>query len=336
MKSPIKSIEKKRILVSPLNWGLGHVTRTIPVINQLIKQENEVLICCSLAQEAFYRDFFPDLWYITHEGYPFSFKGKGNWISDILLNYFKLKRFKKQEQKKIEKWVAIFNPDLIISDQRFGFYHPDVKSVIISHQLTLPLPKWNFVGQFINTASLRKFDEVWVPDDPGHKLSGALSNNNKLKKEYIGWCSRFEDSEIKNGSSSYDYLAIISGPKPYNKQFLNQIFELFEKLNKRTVIIVPGELASLIHQYKTNCAIEVQPCFSRMEELIYSSKVIISRCGYSTLMDLKRTGNKAVLIPTPGQQEQLYLAKIHSKNPNWEFVASSELNEFFLESAFDK
>lgn len=335
MKSPIKSIEKKRILISPLNWGLGHVTRTIPIIKQLIEQENEIRICCSASQEAFYRDFFPDLWYIPHEGYPFSFKGKGNWTLDILRSYFSLKRFKTQEQKKVEQWVSIFEPDLIISDQRFGFYHPNVKSVIISHQLTLPLPKWNFMGQFINTQALRKFDEIWIPDDFEGQLSGMLSQNKRLKKKhYIGSCSRFKKTKDAK-EKKWNYLAIISGPEPYNKQLFEQVIELLEKLEKNSVVIIPRSLAKRVNQKKKTCTIEVQPDALKMDELISRSEVVISRCGYSTLMDLKFTGNKAILIPTPGQQEQLYLAKRHAENQKWRFIQSSELNEFFLQSAFD-
>lgn len=335
MKSPIKSIKKKRILISPLNWGLGHVTRTIPVIEQLIEQENEVQICCSDSQEAFYRDFFPDLWYIPHEGYPFSFNGKGNWTLDILRNYFSLKRFKKREQKKVADWVAIFKPDLIISDQRFGFYHPIVKSVIISHQLRLPIPKWNFVGQFINTQALKKFDEIWVPDDFNNSLSGILSQNKRLKRQFIGTCSRFKN-RIDTKEKKWDYLVIISGPEPYNRQFFKQTIDSLENLEKSSIVVIPESLADSIDQKNTTCTIEIQPNPLRMEKLIYSSEIIISRCGYSTLMDLKITGSSAILIPTPGQHEQLYLAKRHAKNQNWKFIQSSELNEFFLQSTFDK
>lgn len=320
---PISSIYSKRILISPLNWGLGHVSRTIPIIQKLLENKNEVYICCDQDQELFYRQYFPELWYISHAGYPFRFKGKGEWSKDILSNVFSLKKCLKQEELKVKDLVEKFHFDLIISDQRFGFRSKKVKSIIISHQFNLPVSSWNVFAKFLNKRLLLKFDEIWIPDNEKNEFSGDLSRNSSKKVKYIGICSRFEMKSTKNdkkGEMEFRYLGIVSGPFPYNEQFLGDLVRKMSKTNEKCAIIAPNGLKNGEMSKNGKISLYLSPNPQEFSELIQKSEEIISRAGYTTLMDLAVLKKKAILIPTPGQQEQIYLSKLHQNRKDLTFV----------------
>lgn len=320
----VDTIKSSRILLSPLNWGLGHVARTIPIIKILLANNNEVFICCEENQERFYREYFPTLWYISHEGYPFKFKGKGRWTLDLLKNIPSLHAFYKKEQERVEELVIKFNINLVIADQRFGFISKNVKSIIISHQLSLPVSKWNFIARSWNKQLLKAFDEIWIPDTSNQEFSGELSNGNYKKKQFVGICSRFSLYELQEEPIQFKYLAIVSGPLPYSQLFLNQLIETLGNSEAKAAIIAPQELDYSNTDCK-NIRFISSPTPKEFNELMQTSQTIISRSGYSTLMDLAELQKEAILIPTPGQQEQVYLAKLHQKNPKWKFIDNLKL-----------
>ena len=328
----IKSIKHSRILLSPLNWGLGHVSRTVPIIQWLLANENEVIICCDESQERFYRNYFPEIWYVPHEGYPFKFKGNGNWTLDILKTFSALHLFLKDEKRRVKDLVEKFNPDLIISDQRFGFISKKVKSVIISHQVNLPVSNWNLLARVWNRKLLSKFNEVWIPDTIEQEFSGELSNGNLKNKHFIGNCSRFKNVLKENSMSKvkqYKYLGIISGPAPYNKQLLDLLIKKMELSNQKVVVIIPEELYDESLNSELITAIS-SPSHKEFIELLLESKIVISRAGYSTLMDLVETKNEGILIPTPGQAEQEYLSEFHKNHKSWTFKTEDEFLDMEL------
>jgi len=326
----INSVSNQRVMLSPLNWGLGHVTRTTPVIQQLLKQNNEVFICCDETQERFYRNYFPDLWYIPLEGYPFKFGGKGKWIFDLSRQLKNLNEFRKYELKKTHELALNFKPDLILSDQRFGFRNEAVKSCIISHQLNLQLPLWAGLGKSMNRKQLNKFDEIWIPDLKGSILSGDLSKTTSSKAHYIGCLSRFSFDGGVIDEKEFAYLGIISGPEPYASQLFYELVDQFSRLEDKTAIIAPSKMITGSVRKKGNCTVHTLPDKELMNYLFQSSETVVSRSGYSTLMDLTVMQNNAILIPTPGQSEQLYLAKLHGNHHKWKFINS--WNEITLNS----
>jgi len=317
VKSALQSIQKERILISPLNWGLGHVSRTVPIIQALLQQENKVVICCDEAQREFYASFFPDAVYEYFPGYPFKFKGKGNWTWDILRSFHKLKRFLKIEQELVQQLVIKYKSTILISDQRFGFKNTKTKNIIISHQPRLPISIWNVFAHVWNTRLLFAFDELWIPDFKDHSLAGKLSESTHQNTHYLGPISRFSNF-TKNEEYQFEYLAIISGPEPYASQFYSEAISFLTRKGVPSAIVIP---ASVQIEPETPESIKkhLQPDKETLELLLQRSHTIISRCGYSTLMDLHFTGHHALLVPTPGQMEQSYLATLHSKNEKWKF-----------------
>ncbi|SFT68105.1 conserved hypothetical protein [Lishizhenia tianjinensis] len=326
MNESISTITHQTVLFSPLNWGLGHVSRSVPLLKQLIEQGNEIIVCCNLDQEDFYRAYFPELWYVSHKGYPFKFEGKGSFMKDVFVNYFQLKHRLDVELEEVKALVKVFTPDIIISDQRFGFRHRKVKSVIISHQLRLNLPKYAFLGQWINKRFLKKFDEVWVPDDELN-LSGDLSVS-KLAHKRIGILSRFQH-EVETQAVKYKYLVIVSGPMPYAKDFLLEMSERLSVCEGKHAVIA-GLDAFDYEATKDNVDVYYQPNQEWMERLFGEAEIVISRSGYSTLMDLIRLKRKAILIPTKGQSEQEYLAKHNAQRKQFTFVTEEEFKNYPL------
>ena len=330
-QAPLNSIRNKRILLSPLNWGLGHVTRSIPIIKELIKH-NEVYICCDEEQEKIYRHYFPSQWYIPHAGYPFKFNGKGLWIMDFMKRIGKLLEFQRAEEKKVNELVQKFQIDVVISDQRFGFRSHKTKNIIISHQVNLPISPLFFPIQQWNRSLIGKFDEVWIPDTENQKFAGKLSRSQSKKAHYIGPCSRFDYDAVDRfipRTKTIRYLTIISGPQPYNQEFFDTTYLKLKKSNRYCVIIAPNDI-SIPEKIPEHIKIVRSPNHEDFLNLLLKSEIVISRAGYSTLMDLVSTENEAILIPTKGQHEQLYLAKFHKHNKMWNFLEEDAFVNFEL------
>ena len=294
------------ILVAPLNWGLGHATRSIPIINHLIDQGKEVTIASDGEALELLQDEFPSLNSIQLPSYNVRYNSTTLWsilvtnvpnvLKAIIAEYFTLKRYTKNK-----------NIDLIISDSRFGFRHSSIRSYIISHQLTMQsnnsIIKW--VLNFVNQKLLNAFDLCIVPDYDDHRLSGALSKNDEIKEKlYIGTLSRFKklDVEIK-----YDKAYIISGPEPARKELQNHILNKIRNTDKKTVL-VRGTNSGEIILNNPNVTILDLVSAEVLNQIIAESQIIISRSGYTSIMDYYTLGKDAKLIPTPGQSEQEYLA----------------------------
>ncbi len=320
MIKELQLISNERILLSPLNWGLGHVTRTIPIIEQFITQNNEVFIACSATQKRIYKDYFTNIEFIDFPEYPLKFKVNGNWTTDILFQLPSLLKFISHEKDLVAQLIVKYDISLIISDQRFGFYSEKIKSVCISHQTNLLVPKWNVFAPYWNAKLLYKFNELWIPDFKDNSLAGNLSQSNHPNHIYIGPISRFSGFQCQEQNTiKREYLAIITGPYPYDKLFFEQVVTFLSKQDKKSTIICSKNFIQKTEIPNHICVIE-KPNESTFIKLLQTSKTIISRSGYSTLMDLYFTGHSAVFIPTPGQFEQKYLAEFHKNHATWKFL----------------
>lgn len=293
-------IIEKRILISVLNWGMGHVSRSIGLINQLLEQKNVVVIACSIEQEEIFKQYFDTVEFIRHDGYPFTFGGKGNFAWDLFKGLIKLKKRMKREQKEVEAMIAKYSIDLVLSDHRYGFYSPIVPSYFITHQFNLPVPWYQRNADRLHKKLMSKFDLVWIMDYPDSRLAGKLSqtkNSGRLK--YIGPYSRFSLYPKNQFSEKDKTVLIASGPKVYAQELIETYFT--EHKSKSIVVICSEDITVPIDTEKISGNWKIQ------DEYILSAKKIISRSGYSTIMDLEVLNCDAQLIPTPGQVEQVYL-----------------------------
>ena len=295
----LKEIQNSRILLSPLNWGMGHVSRCIGLINELQHSQNKVIIACDDEQKEVFNSYFNDLEFISHKGYPFKFKGKGNFSWDLMKCGRNLLKRHQLERKEVERMVEEYQIDLVVSDHRYGFRSKKVKSILVTHQLCLPVLWFEFPIQFVHTKLLRKFDRIWVMDFPDSRLAGRLSRNEDLHiVDYVGPFSRFQLYEIPNDKTIEEVL-IASGPKIYAQQFIDKTIEEIRPNQLRVIgnsdLSIPWKIEHISGNWKER------------DEVILKAKKIISRSGYTTLMDLHYLGISAELIATPGQREQVYL-----------------------------
>lgn len=298
----IPPVKGEKVLVSCLNWGWGHVSRSIGLIHQLIQNENEVVVAGSADQLEVFKQYFPDLTTVLIEDYPFKFKGKGNFGLDILFASSQYVRTIKKELSAVDKLIEEIEPTLIIADHRYGFRSDKVKSVFLTHQLRLPLKWWQRSFQSIHKGYLKKFDEIWVCDTAGHLFAGKLSKPLKdVKCIYIGILSRFQKystTEIKEGE-----VVVVSGPSPYNEQLIDQYKSVIEQ---GAMVIGSQELLNKkqvsVNQQITN--------WLEGDQYLLKAEKIYSYSGYSTLMDLAFLNCEAELVATKGQAEQEYLLSI--------------------------
>jgi len=308
-----KDDRKLRILVAPLDWGLGHATRCIPVIYELIRQEVDVWIAGSGAQEELLRSEFPNLPFLGLKGYRvnLSRSKKGLWKT-LLFQLPRLLKTVRMEHKWLGEQVAEHGFDAVISDNRFGLHHASIPSVFITHQLRLrsPMGKWTEgFFQRKNYQFINRFTQCWIPDMPGEdNLAGDLSHPQQKPVtpiHYIGVLSRFKKMGLP--VIQHRIFVTLSGPEPQRSLLENKLIDEISHYGGTAVIVrgLPAEANIIpssndIRFYNHLSTVEFN---KEMEQ----ASVIISRSGYSTVMDLARLEKKAIMIPTPGQSEQEYL-----------------------------
>lgn len=320
---------KPKILVAPLDWGLGHATRCIPIIRQLLNEGCEVIIGAEGRTENLLKQEFPSLEVLPLKGYHIQY-GKNKWdlLGKITIQIPKILERIDEETDWLYRMAEKHHIDAVISDNRYGLHHDDIPTAFITHQLLIKTPLGKFsdgVLQKLNYEFIEQFSECWIPDVEGEEnLAGELSHPSKLPSvpvHYIGPLSRFEYAG--NASESNSLLIILSGPEPQRSLFEDLVTEQLIGMKQEATIIrgLPGEsavpdLPEHIKQYNHLGAAELQ---SEIEKASF----VISRAGYSSVMDLLKLQKKTIMMPTPGQTEQEYLAK-HLMQKQFAFTVEQE------------
>lgn len=239
-----------------------------------------------------------------------------------------------EEHKQLQKLVAKFDIDIVISDNRYGCHTKLATSVFITHQLNILIPGDYFGLQltvnFFNHRQIKKFGNCWVPDLPGeNSLAGNLSKNNSgINVKYIGTLSRLHRATAQQ---KYEALIVLSGPEPQRTILFDMLKkQALHKANTGKIKMVEGLPGIRKETIDGNIETVNYLHSNELAETIAESKVVICRSGYSTIMDLMQVGGKAIFIPTPGQTEQEYLAK-NLKDKGMAFYMPQ--NEFNLDTA---
>lgn len=322
----------KKILISPLDWGLGHASRDIPIIQNLIELGHEVIIAGSGNSLLLLKTEFPQLKSIYLPSFNIKLSRGKSQLFRIIYSAPRFLFCIFRENNQLKKLITNYNLDVIISDNRYGLYNSKCLSIIITHQLLIKIPKSiSFIEKFIqkiNYYFIEKFDKCWIPDYNDEKnLSGALGHPKIIPTNavYIGHLSRFHKSYNDEGKiKEYDILVILSGPEPQRTILENILIKQLSGIDYNIVFIRGVNEFNLKLSDKNNITfIQFADC-KTITKLIKSSEILISRAGYSTIMDLVSLSKKAILIPTPGQTEQEYLAE-YIKNKGW-FYAQNQDN----------
>ena len=307
----------KTVLVCPLDWGLGHATRCIPIIRVLIEHKFKVIIGSDDLPLELLRQEFPEIPFITLKGYNIRYPQNGSMTWKMIASIPKILSTIIKEHKILKKIISDYKIDIVISDNRYGLWNKKIKSIFITHQLKILSPNRNkFIEkliQKINFFFIKKYDECWIPDFEGEEnLSGLLSHDAKIKKNvyFVGPLSRFEKaSENENLEFIYDFTAIISGPEPQRTIFENLIMNQTKDSSIKGNIILGKPNENIVSKLNENVHLFSHLKASELQKMILQSNVIICRSGYSSIMDLCQLNKKAILVPTPGQTEQEYLAE---------------------------
>jgi len=249
------ALADKKLLVVPLDWGLGHATRCVPVIRDLMNNNCEVWLAGEGAQENLLREEFPSLPFLLLKGYRIKY-AKNGFTAKLLLQIPSILRSIKEENKWLKEQVSKYGFDAVISDNRYGLYHENIFSVFITHQLCIKssLGKWTEkILQQWNYKLINKFTECWVPDEAGkNNLAGTLSHPFKFPTppvKYIGPLSRFEKKKIDEIKKHL--LIILSGPEPQRTILENKVIDQIVNYPATATIVrgLPGENPEILfHQ----------------------------------------------------------------------------------------
>lgn len=324
-----------KVLIAPLDWGLGHATRCVPVIREYLRQGAQVELAVVKANASFFRSIFPNLRQRLAPSYNIVYPKHGyNMGLWLLKNGAHLNRVIRFEREFAEEMVERYHYDVLVSDNRFGFHCGKAKSIYMTHQRRIAFPSilsaFESVGILWHNSVMRHFDEVWVPDleeTPGY--AGTLSHVGFCPRpvKYVGLLSRFMspsmESQHENSvnvftanmpAGPHRFVAVVSGVEPARGRFEKILMEIFSQ--------IPGRHAMI--QGRTDAGVKFWTegnvdCFTHLPDdhftkVVQSAQWVVSRGGYSTIMDMAFLGAKCVFVPTPGQYEQVVLARELSKS----------------------
>jgi uncharacterized protein (TIGR00661 family) len=328
--------EFKRVLVAPLDWGSGHATRCIPVIKALLAQNAIPVLAGSKSVLARLNADFPELEQVLLPDVEIKYsKNLPAWLA-VLLQASQIKKVIAKENKLLKRIIQQHKIDAVISDNRYGLSGSGVPSVIITHQLNLPILRairiFGFAAQNYVNKMLGKFDEIWVPDvAQTPNLSGRLSQIKTRKNvHFIGPLSRFENEHTQT-QCKYDVAIILSGPAPQPEIMLQSILQNLPANVKQVVALSGKEYSVLKVHNHVSIHWKINTNDDEFSNSLAASACIIARSGYSTLMDLMQLNRNALLIPTPGQTEQIYLARHFEEHFGFKNLNQREISEKKLE-----
>jgi uncharacterized protein (TIGR00661 family) len=309
----------KIALICPLDWGIGHATRCIPVISALSAKGYKIIVAASGRPLEFILNEYPGLHTIEFQGVKVSYPrhdGMG-WKIFRMVPSFLLGIWR--EHRQLKKIVAETGATLVVSDNRYGCWHKNIKSVFITHQLNIHVPPGiSLLQPLLNSVNywfIRKYDQCWIPDfEPHRGLAGALSHPAKLPSNarYIGILSRFalQPEPIENSQNQhFDLLVMLSGPEPQRTILGEKILRQLSGINMQVAMVCGMPETETAYVLDGRIHVFSHLNSPRLKELIGRSALVVCRSGYSSIMDLVTMGKSAIFIPTPGQPEQEYLAR---------------------------
>lgn len=311
-----------KVLICPLNWGLGHATRCIPIIQDYLLRGAEVVIATDGHPEALLRQEFPHLRFLHLPSYNIRYHKGNSQILAMLMSLPKIFRGILRERFWINQMMKTEKFDIILADNRFGLWHKDAETFYITHQLMIKMPKGLSGAEVFvwlgHRFFIQKYNHCLIPDYEGiENLSGDLSHKYPLPlhAQFIGPLSRFSN-QTATTESPYRTVGLISGPEPTRSIFENFITEKLSKHPNKSLILrgLPSETENLPNISNLQFLNHVNT--EEMANILIGAEKIYCRSGYTTIMDLEalKCLHKAEFFPTPGQTEQVYLATLHNKN----------------------
>ncbi len=324
------------VLLSCLDWGLGHTTRCIPIIKEFINHGFHVVIAATSVQTIVLKQEISGAEFVNIEGYNIRYSKRKKFFGlTIFWQLPKILRAIYKEKKLIKTICNQRQIDLIFSDNRPGFRSKSIYSIYLTHQINIQTGNklTSRIASTLHQHFIKKFNKCWIPDEDSPNLSGVLSHGKTLEIpiHYIGPLSRFEKLNLEKEN----HIAIIlSGPEP-QRTILENLLLTQIKYTEKKIILVRGlpDNQSTLPAPRPNIRIINHLQAAELNEVLNKSAIILSRSGYTTIMDLVKTDAKAILIPTPGQGEQEYLAEyLYEKK----YFISANQHNFSLSRSVDE
>lgn len=327
-----------KVLFSALDWGQGHTTRSIPLIQSLREEGAEVIFAGNAGQQQVMLDHFPDIEVLDLPGYEVRYARTGwGFIPKILAQLPRLWKTIQQEKRWLAGLIKQRPIHGVISDNRYGLYHPGVPTVFITHQLRIQTPGGRRVSSWVQRRHhqwMAPFQQRWVVDHPNRhrSLAGELAHppTLPLNTHYLGWLSAMNSQDRKPIAGQQ--MVVLSGPEPQRTLLSDLIWDQIEQSpSGRNIWFIEGSRLAKprVSRWET---VEHWTYLSptQLAEKMEQAERVICRSGYSTIMDLMRLGKPAILIPTPGQTEQGYLGR-RLKDLGW--CQAYSQSRFHLEEA---
>jgi len=308
--------QRKKILICPLSWGTGHTTRVIPLISELLNNGHEVIFGGNNWQIEFIKKEIPGIQFISFPGFTIRYS---SFLPQylVILFYFPLFIYHTLiEHIRLKKLIVEHDIEIVISDSRPGLWNRKIKTVLITHMIRIPFPaKLRILENLplpFSRIAIKKFTFCYIPDFPGEfNLSGSLSHGFHLpdNARYIGILSRFlKEPHALATKKELFCTAIMSGPSP-QKEIFTELTSRILKESEEVSTIMAGIPEAEFIKREGNLITYNHLTNKEMLNTIMHSKIILSHSGYTTVMELFSIGRSAILVPTPGQAEQEYLAE---------------------------
>jgi hypothetical protein len=328
--------KKKNILICPLEWGFGHAGRMIALASRLREMNYNILFGAGEKHLTFIRNEMPGLTYINFPGFR---PGYSRFLPQyiILLLEIPLLLFHIiREHIRLGRIIPEHSVDIVISDNRFGLWNKSIKTIYVTHQPLIPLPKpfsfLEFIGVLLHRLVIIKYSLCFIPDLPGDlNLSGRLSHCVKLPQNvrFVGILSRFSGTSPSRDEShdgTGHYTVILSGPEPQRGILEKKLTHILKDKKHPSIFLLgnPDKPDSMIRSGNIICYNHLPG--PAMKEVIAGSEAIVTRSGYTTIMELVSLNCSALLIPTPGQTEQEYLARYLSEKGWFTTVSQKKID----------
>ena len=279
----------------------------------------EIIVAADGRSYEFFREAAPGLKLIKFPGVSVIYAEGRGMIRRMTASIPCFLRSIRREHVFLQGLIRETGASLVISDNRYGCWNNFVKSVFITHQLNIQTPRgmgWAApVLRKITRSFIGKYNECWIPDlEADEGISGNLSHGSELPPNvyFVGPLSRFTVGLKDPGElpcEPAEVFVLLSGPEPQRSILESMILKQLKETS-HTAIIAGGRPGSGVGMFLEG-RIHVFPYMAAelIKYYIEHSSTVICRSGYSTLMDLAALGKSAILIPTPGQTEQEYLAE---------------------------
>jgi spore coat polysaccharide biosynthesis predicted glycosyltransferase SpsG len=326
--------DKKNILICPLEWGLGHAGRMIPLAKRLQELNHNIFFGSGEEQLSFLKSEVPGATFIYFPGFRINYSRYFAQYIIILLKSPILLYHIFLEHKTLKRIIRDHSIDIVISDSRIGLWNTGIKTVFVTHQVKIPFPKpfrsLEFIGKQLSDAIIKKYSLCFIPDLEGDlNVSGRLSHDLSLPSNtrFIGILSRFSGCNNDTCSRSGKCMVILSGPEPQRSMLKQKLTKILLSLGKPSAVL-EGKPGNGYKSHNLNNLVYYNHLsVNETIKLLSESDTIISRSGYTTIMELISLGISALLIPTPGQTEQEYLAEYLTQKGWYKSVTQKDLDE---------